>query len=392
MSRVSGGNLLARWTHLVSERSDFSLQLYYDRTHLFDPIGALALGGRPIAPAGLLTDDLDTYDIDFQHRFGLGERHRLTWGLGSRRTEDVLHNAPAVAFLPARLNQNLYSGFVQDDIALRDSLYLTLGTKVEHNDYTGWEYEPSARLRWHPAEDRTVWAAVSRAVRAPSRIDRDLYEPAPSYTPLVLSGSPDFDSETVIAYELGYRAQLGPRWSASLAAFYNDYDRVRSLRATPTTILPLYFANDLEGTTHGIEISADGKLCDGWRVHIGYSPLWEDIKVKAGRMDINQGRNETADPHQRLTLRTSLDLPHGVELDAALRRISTRELNSGQTIGRIPAFWDMDLRLGWRPRDGLEISLSGRHVLHAHQTEYGFPNSSQVAIGRSVFGKIVWQF
>jgi iron complex outermembrane receptor protein len=229
-------------------------------------------------------------------------------------------------------------------------------------------------------------------VRAPSRIDRDLYEPAPPYAPLVLRGASGFDSETVVAYELGYRAQLGPRWSASLAAFYNEYDRVRSLRATPITILPLYFANDLEGTTRGIEISADGKLCEGWRVHLGYSPLWEDIKVKPGYMDINQGRNETADPQQRFTLRTSLDLPRGVELDAALRRTSTRELNSGQDIGRIPAFWDMDLRLGWRPRAGLEVSLSGRHTLHAHQVEYGFPNSAQVAIGRSVFGKIVWQF
>ena len=159
---VNGNNVLGRWSHSSLDDSSMSLQLYYDRTHLSDPIAPLLL-----APAGILTDDLDTYDLDFQHHFSFGDRNRIAWGLGYRFTHDVVENAPALSFSPPVLDQSLYSGFVQDEIKLHEKLHLTIGTKVEHNDYTGFEVEPSARLQWDVAPKQMLWAAVSRAVRTP---------------------------------------------------------------------------------------------------------------------------------------------------------------------------------------------------------------------------------
>src|SRR5882762_8979744 len=148
-AKVAGGNILGRWSHTISDSSDLSLQLYYYRTHLADPIPAVALGSTVIAPAGTLTDDLDTYDLDFQHRFSLGERNRVVWGFGYRFTRDRDKNAQVLAFLPPLLDQNLFSGFVQDEIRLCRNVYFTAGTKLEHNDYTGIEVEPSGRLQWN---------------------------------------------------------------------------------------------------------------------------------------------------------------------------------------------------------------------------------------------------
>ena len=392
VAKVDGGNLLGRWSRTMSESSDVVVQFYYDRTHLTDPVRALILGSTVLAPPGLLRDDLDTYDIDFQYRFAANERNNIQWGAAYRFTHDAVDNAPGLGFAPAVLEQDLYSAYAQDEVRLRDTLYLTLGTKIEHNDYTGFEIEPSARLRWDLAEAQTLWAAISRAVRTPSRIDRDLLEPAPPYSPLVLRGSSDFMSETLIAYELGYRAQMGPRLAMSAAAFYNDYDHVRSVGVTPSTLIPFVFQNNLEGETHGIEFSADYQALDWWRLHIGYDPLRETLHVKSGQVDLNDAHNETADPQQRFVVRSSMDLPARVELDAALRWVDDRSLNSGPQIGTVPSYWEMDLRLGWHPREHISLSITGQNLLHNHHAEYGFPGPAQVQIERSVYGKITWRF
>ena len=174
--KASGGNMLGRWSHVFSGDSDMSLQMYYDRTYLSQPFAS-----SPAAPpyytgfpAASLTDALDTYDLDFQHRFRLGERNDIVWGLGYRFTHEVDEDISVVRFSPPVLDQNLYSGFAQDEIMLQERLFLTLGSKLEHNDYTGWEVEPSARLQWNFTSKQMVWAAVSRAVRTPSRYDEDL--------------------------------------------------------------------------------------------------------------------------------------------------------------------------------------------------------------------------
>jgi iron complex outermembrane recepter protein len=281
---------------------------------------------------------------------------------------------------------------VQDAIALRDNLTFTLGTKLEHNDYTGFELEPSVRLQWNADAGQSVWAAVSRAVRTPSRIDRDLSQPAPEQLLVILRGSPDFTSESVVASELGYRATLGPQVAVSIAAFYNEYRDLRSTSSTPDTILPFFFENNLEGETHGIELSVDYRVSDWWRLRGGYDPLSENIRVKPGRQDINDAHNETADPSQRWSLRSSMDLARNVELDAGLRRVGSRDINNGAVIETVPAYTELDIRLGWHATERLELSLVGQNLLHNQHVEYGFPDASQVQIERSVFGKIAWQF
>lgn len=389
--RESGHNLLGRWSKTLANDSDLRLQVYYDHTHLVTPAAALVLNGVTFAPAGILRDDLDTYDVDLQHRLHRGTRHELVWGLGYRFTHDVVANAPSLGFLPPRLDQHLFSVFAQDEISLREDLALTLGTKVEHNDYTGIEVEPSVRLRWQARPNQMLWAAVSRAIRTPSRIDRDVAQAPPPSLGL-LHGSPDFDSEKLVAYELGYRLQAGPRLAAALSLFYNRYDDVRSTSTTPVTILPFHFANNLEGETHGLELSFDYGLTDWWRLHGGFNLLREHLRIKPGRADLNSARNETADPEHQFTLRSSMDLPRDWFLDAAFRWVDDLVINNGGAAAVVSAYAELDARLAWRPVPDIELSLVGRNLLHNQHAEYGAPGPGRLEIARSVHGKISWRF
>jgi iron complex outermembrane recepter protein len=384
-ARTSGGNVTTRWSHTISSRSDMSLQVYYDRTHISNPEPAGQFSG-----AGTLTDDLDTYDVDFEHRISLGRRHGLVWGLGYRFTHDVVGNSPPLGFVPPTLDHNLVSGFVQDEIVLAQSVTFTLGTKLECNDYTGFEAEPTARLRWSFSPAQMVWAAVSRAVRTPSRVDRDLREP---FTfPTILAGGPDFQSETLIAYELGYRAQLGSKGSASIATFYNDYSDLRSLSFTPATIIPLFLANNLEGETHGVELSATYQPVDWWRLRAGLDLLKESLHVKPGEGDINHALNETADPERQFSMHSSFDLPSNIDLDAGFRWVDTLHNNNGGVVGTVPSYAELDVRIGWRPTPRVGLSISGQNLLHDHHPEFGVPDASREEIVRSVYGKVAWRF
>ena len=391
--KMSGANVLGRWTHTISEDSDMSLQLYYDRTHLADP--------KPKSmfdPAGYLKDDLNTYDLDFQHRISMGDVHKFIWGFGYRFTQDTVQNAPSVAFLPPQLDRNLFSSFVQDEIKIMEAA-LTLGTKIEHNDYTGFEFEPSARLQLNITPQQMLWAAGSRAVRTPSRIDRDLREPTGLPAPFpssVLNGGGNFESETVIAYELGYRAQLASNVSASVATFYNVYDDVRSTTPGPSGFpnfgFPLVFHNNLEGQTYGVELSATWQVLDWWRLRGGYDLLKEDLRVKPGQVDFSHTLNETSDPQQQFSVRSSMDLPEHLQLDAGLRWVDTLHNNNGPAAGTVPSYFEIDARLSWRPKDYLEFSVVGQNLLHDQHAEYGFPSPAREEIERSIYGKVSLRF
>ena len=394
-ANVSGGNVLGRWTHTFANDSDMNLQLYYDRTHLSDPIAAST---DPFVPVlGRLIDNLDTYDLDFQHHFHWGERNHFVWGLGYRYTHEMDQNAPNLAFLPPTLDQNLFSGFVQDEIKLLENLSFTLGTKVERNDYTGFEEEPSGRIQWNVTSKQMIWAAVSRAVRMPSRVDEDEHVPVPSpVVPYFLTGNSNFVSETEIAFELGYRAQLGEKVSTSVSTFYNLYNDIRSANFSPPPAIggfPIIFQNNLKGETYGFELTADYQILDWWRLHGGYDLLKENIYVKSGQADINNAHNEIADPQQQFSLRSSMDLPKNVELDAGLRWVDTLTLNNGATLGTVPSYFEFDARLAWHATKNLELSIVGQNLLHGRHSEYGFPSSPATEeIVRSIYGKITWQF
>lgn len=384
-STASGGNLSSRWAHTISPTSDMTLQLYYDHTQLSNPEPA-----SRFSPGGTLKDRLDTYDLDFEHRLAFGQRNRIVWGLGYRFTHDIVTNSRPLGFFPPHLDHSLVSGFVQDEIALAQNVFLTLGTKLEHNDYTGFEVEPTARLRWSMSQKHMVWAAVSRAVRTPSRVDRDLKEP--TQFPILLEGSSDFESETLIAYELGYRAALTSKVSASVATFYNDYSDLRSVSFTPATIIPFFFANNLEGETHGIELSATYQPLGWWRLRAGFDVLKESLHVKPGEVDINHALNETADPERQFSLNSSFDLPRNVEFNAGLRSVDKIYTNNGGVLAIVPKYTDMNLRLGWQATRQLELSVAGQNLLHKHHPEFGVPDPTRVEILRAVYGKVSWRF
>ena len=368
---VNGGNVLSRWSHTFSEDSDLKMQLYYDRTHRNIP--------------GTFAENLDTYDADFQHRFLLAERHNIVWGLGYRLIEDDVWNTPGLAFLPARVSRQWFSAFGQDEIALvKDKLHLTLGTKIEHNDYTGFEFQPSGRLAWKLSAGQTLWGAISRAVRTPSRIDRELF--APANPPFLIAGGPDFVSEEVLAYELGYRVQPHRRISLSVAGFYNDYDNVRSLeQVNPPAALPVVFANGQKGESYGAELTADYRVTDWLQFHGGYTALKVQLRPKAGSTDRTFGSTESHDPNHQFFLRSSLQLPAHFEFDASFRYV-TDIANQ-----RVPAYGELDLRLAWKPTESLELSIVGQNLLHDHHPEFGALSSRQ-EIERGVYAKILWRF
>jgi iron complex outermembrane receptor protein len=367
---VGGGNVIGRWSHTISEDSDFKLQLYYDRTHRNIP--------------GTFAEDLDTYDVDFQHRFALGEWNNIVWGLGYRLIEDDVGNTPALAFLPARLSRQWFSGFAQDEIALvQDRLHLTLGTKIEHNDYTGFEYQPSGRVAWKLTQRQIAWGAISRAVRTPSRIDNDFFVPgSPPFT--LLQGGTNFVSEELLAYELGYRIQPHQRLSLSVAAYYSDYDNLRSVeRVNPTNAFPLVIGNGQKGQSYGAELTADYQVTDWWRLRAGYTELQIHVRSKPGSTDTSKGSGESHDPNHQFFLRSSVDLPCHLEFDTAFRYV-THIANQ-----RVPSYGELDLRLAWRPIPKLEFAIVGQNLLHDQHAEFGTMAARQ-EIERSVYGKITY--
>lgn len=400
-TEVKGGNVLARWTHTFSDRSDMKLQLYFDNAFLSQAVPESWNDEHTVllAPAGILEDNTDTYDFDLQHSFQLGERNKLVWGLGYRFTHDEVENAPGLAFEPPVLDRNLFSVFVQDQVALTDNVGLTLGTKVEHNDYTGFEFEPSVRVQTNITNDQTLWASISRAVRMPSRIDRHVRLPTPGFSPVVenlLVGGAGFGSETVVAYELGYRARVGSTLSGSLSLFYNVYDDVRSTSLSPPDPnfglpFPLFYANDLEGETYGLETTITYQVSDWWRLHGTYNLLGSDIRIKPGGQDFNNALNETADPQNRFSVRSSMNLLHKMELDAGLRWIDSFTYNNAGTPAKVKSYAELEARVGWQFSPKFEVSVVGQNLLHDHHAEYAASSASNpnAEIPRSVYGKVV---
>ena len=361
-----GQNVLGRWLHTISDTSDLSVQAYFDRTW------------RDISQS--FAEDLKTYDIDFQFRFGLGERQSITWGAGYRLMQDNVRNSATIAFIPPEKNMQLFSGFVQDEITLiPDRLQLTLGTKLEHNDFSGFEFQPSARLAWTPAERHTVWAAISRAVRSPSRIDSDVE--IPGTAPFQITGDKDFAAETVVAYEAGYRVRPVDKLALSLASFYNDYNHLRSLdQLSPTNFV---LGNKFQGQTWGVELSGTYQVAGWWRLRGGYTYLnkllWTHSPIA------NPSIREGNDPANQFLIQSSMNLPAHFQVDVVGRYVDTL------ANPHVPSYISFDARLAWWWKDSLEISIAGQNLWDNQHPEFG-PAATREEIPRSVFGKVAWWF
>jgi iron complex outermembrane receptor protein len=382
---VNGGNLLGRWTHTISDDSSWSLQAYYDRTY---------------RDAVIFHEGRDTLDVDFQHRFRFGARNHIIWGLGYRYTHDRTADKFDVSMHPRERGSQLFGGFVQDEMAvIPERLTLTLGTKLEHNDFSGFEIQPSGRLMWTPSPEHTIWAAVSRAVRSPARTDHDIQlnqkptVPGPFVSSIL--GNDNFDSETLIAYELGYRVQVHKRLSLDLALFYNQYDDVRGLRIggltnnPPPATIALLLDNMLKGESYGGEIAGNFQLTDWWRWRASYSYLDLQLHAKAASVDPNTEHFiEGTSPHHQFSIASGIDFPAHLGLDWTVRYVDTLPAVN------VPSYVTLDVRLSWRPRPNLELAVAGLNLLDNQHPEFR-PTSIRTQateVQRSVYGKVTWRF
>ena len=359
-THVRGGNVLGRWSRPLGG-GELQVQAYYDRYEREEP-GTL--------------EESDTWDLTVQHDVDLG-RHQLVLGAGHRVVDSRFDATTRAAFLnPAERTLTLTNIFVQDQIALGNGVTLTLGAKFEDNSFSGRELLPNLRLAWRRPGGDLVWGAISRASRTPNRIERDLTLPG------FLVGAA-FRSETVTAYELGYRANPLPRVSFSVNAFYNVYDELRTVSITPVTFLPLNLSNNGEAETWGGEVWGSYDVSPTWRLSAGASVLTKDYDATLTPDDISGLTSIGDDPDYQVQLRSQHDLSEAVELDLRLRAIDD--------LSTVEGYVEADARLGWRLSDRLVLSLTGRNLIEDRRVETSDPLRAR-AFGRSVFGALQVSF
>ncbi len=393
----SGKDVLWRWSHKIDEKSDWRLQIYYDNFALHR------------------TDtkfDINTFDLDFQHQFPLTARQQIIYGFGFRRENVVVQpvgpdtGINAIQSIPPTRDLNIVSAFIQDQITLvKDRLYLTVGSKFEHNTYTGFEYQPTARLLWTPTEKQSVWAAVSRAVRTPSLIEEQLLITGAPIPPVgaipvftQLQPNTGFLSETLIAYELGYRVQPTETVSLDFAVFANDYGRLEVflpgkltplMAAVPAFIFPINIQNRMAGQTYGAEIAANWKVTEQWRLYAAYTFL--DMQLHAeptlpiGTITSSEAAARQS-PSNQVFLQSSWDLTERLELDVMGRYVDGL---SGFT-PTVSQYFELDVRVGWKASKNLELSVLGMNLLSRQHVELGGGSPAQVP--RGIYGMMTYRW
>ncbi len=361
-----GANLSGRWARALDGGAGLSLQASYDTRY------------RRVPPT--FTDSVDIADIQFQHALAPLGRHAIVWGAEYRYSWDHVDNSRFVAFLPESSRQAWASLFAQDEIALRDDLRLTGGARYERNPYTGGEFLPTLRLSWRLSPLHSLWAAASRTVRAPSRLDVDAF--VPGAPPYILAGGPQVRTEVARVFELGYRGQAGQGLSYSVTAFRNLYDHLRTLDLDPGGA-SIVFGNLMEGQAHGIEAWGSMQVSDAWRLSAGATALHEEFSLKPGSNDTGSLATTGRDPAYTAQLRASHAIDAARELELAVRRVGATGLP------QVPGYTAVDLRFGWRFAPGMELSVTGANLNGGHR-EYGAPQYGS-EVPRTVGIKLVWQ-
>lgn len=345
---VNGQHILGKWITHYSERSNMVIQTYFDRTW------------RDIRNSPF-TDDLITFDLEWQQGFPVGDVNQFLVGAGYRLQEDKTTSFNN-RFTPADKTIRLFSAFIQDQISLvPEKLSLTIGSKFLHNEYTGFEFQPSGRLAWTPVDIHTLWAAASRTVRTPSRFDVDL-------TSFTTFDHPAFISENVITYELGYRMRPYDKISFSLSVFYNQYDDLRSINITPAG--NFYFGNDLEATSWGFELSANTIVSDWWRLRGGITLLEKEFIITD--IDVFPGSEliEGIDPRTQMLVQSIMDISTSIQFDLIGRYVDSLPEVGITNTPSVPSFIELDARLAWEHKF-LTVSLSGQNLLTDSHREFG---------------------
>jgi iron complex outermembrane receptor protein len=375
-----GQNFLTRWTKVLDDDTDWSLQVYYDRA------------ARRSERADM---EQRTFDVDYQYRCAWRDIHNVICGAGYRQIDDHLFGTFNFSLDPPYKNTNLFTYFIQDQIELEeDRWYVTFGSKFEHNDFTGFEYQPTARLLFLPSDRETMWAAVSRAVRTPSRIDqysvtnRSVSDQGPIFTRFL--GDRGFVSEELMAYEMGYRAQPIDEFSWDVAVFYNDYDKLTSISAPgmgfvdptiPGFVVPIFLENGTTANSYGFELASAYQVHTAWEVSGSYSLLYIDAMNESV-----PGSLSGSSPHNQLFVRSSWDLRRDLEFDLI-----------GRYVDNLPAldvskYVTMDARLAWRPRKNFEWAVVGRNLLDKNHSEFvdAVGGTIGTEVQTEVFTTVTW--
>jgi len=378
---VSGGHVLGTWKRSTGANGHLQLKAYYDRTNLDGPH---------------FEEARDTIDVDLVHSLALARRHNLSWGAGARWSPGrFTQTIPTLDFTPRNQTASLLSVFLQDEIALVPArLFATVGAKIERNHYTGAETQPTARVRWTPGEFQTVWGAVTRAVRTPSRIEADIAVTSFALaSPLVyieIAGNPDIDAERLVAYELGYRRLVASRFHIDIAAYHNVYDGLVSNSLTilpppPYTLFRFPFENGIESTADGGEVALDWNATPWWRLGTAYARILIDAKNKPGDVDVTAvSRYEGSSPRNQAHVQSSLNLPGRVQFDATYRYVGALPARA------IHAYHTGDVRLAWRMSPRLDLSVAGRDLFSPGHLEFPHSPGPNVGLRRSVLASIAW--
>ena len=390
--RFFGWDVLTRWKRVTSLNSETSLQVYFDRSIRGDSTYGLGL---------------NTLDIDFQQHKVWGTRQDFVWGLGYRVSSDHTAATSRISFTPQDLTTQIFSAFVQDEIAIRpDRLYVTLGTKAEHEYYNGFNLQPTARVTWTPDNRDMFWAAVSGAQRTPSRVFTAIRAnyavyPGPGNLPVLISvfGNPGEKNERLTATEAGFRKQASDKLSFDSTIFLNRYHDLTSeepgspyveMNPTPEHLVePTYFANLLHGETHGIELFANVKLAGRWTISPGYAFLTMHIHQDAGGMDVTAvAQTEGNVPNQQAQLRSNVNLPWHWQW-------TTSAYFVGRLVApKIASYTRLDTNLAWQPWEKISLVLGGQDLLRDLHQEYSGPDLTRLPslVPRSGYARLTWRF
>lgn len=363
---VRGGNLLGRWTRRTSDTGSLEVQAYYDQIQ---------------REARQVHDELKVWDVQAQQAFTRG-RHSVVWGGGYRITRDEFRTLTEPQLLaPPKRRVDIGNLFGQDEIALRPNLLLTLGVKLETNSYTKSELMPSARLGWRVSDRQFIWGAVSRAIRNPSRVERDFV-----IAGLVEPGH--MGSEKLVAYELGYRGRVTDRANVTVSAFYNVYDQLRTNELYFTRVPPIYVGNTMEGETYGVEAWGDVQLAEWWRLGLGGSVLGKNFRLKPGSHDVAQFEAAGVDPDYWVKARSQMRLSDRVDLDVGLRYLDKVPTLLASGYVGADSYAEASVRLAWRVTDSLELSVTGLDLLHDQHPEASETRRNEIP--RSAFVSLRW--
>jgi iron complex outermembrane receptor protein len=369
---VRGLNMLTRWARKYSDNSDMALQFYYDRTERY----AIPLG-----------ESRDTFDVDFQHRFQLAEKHNLIWGLGYRHTGDNTDGSYTISFNPSSRNNELFTGFAQDEITIVDDLLkFIVGSKVEKNDYTGYEFQPNARLLWTPDEKNTVWASFARAVSTPSRVFTDMRIIYNSTPAMSINGSSDLKSQELKSYELGYRVKPKNNLLFDFSLFYNEYDHLLTMENNPTFLSKIY-DNKMYGETYGAEIAAHWQVNEKMKLTGGYSFLKMQMHTENSSTDTTRiSRKERESPQNIFHLNSQINLRDNLEFNTTLYHIGSVPYYS------VPSYMRLDMGLTWHVSKSMDFSIIGQNLLDRAHPEFGDDGVIATEVQRGVFGELTYRF